>query len=243
MNNFKVSFFLILSISFCFGLNAQIINGIKIGTQVWSDKNLDVIVFQNGEKILEAKTYLEWKKACGSKQPAWCYYKFSPLNGAKYGKLYNWFAIVDSRKIAPSGWEIPAYSDFEVLENTIKDPSNKIINEQVYNSPITVGYKLKSKTDWKVYQSQNGNGSDQYNFNALPGGYVWLANVSKTGYVEGIDFLGKGEETYFWTKDSDNFNYHLSNGWFSSEISGFVPPSASFCCKETFGYYVRCIKI
>jgi uncharacterized protein (TIGR02145 family) len=242
MKNFIVIFFLILSISFFGDLEAQKINGVKIGGQVWSEKNLDVVDFQNGEKIQEAKTYLEWKKACESRQPAWCFFKFTPINGIKFGKLYNWFAIVDSREIAPAGWEIPAYSDFEVLENAIKDPSNKIIKEQIYNSSITVGYKLKSKTDWKVYQGQNGNGNDQYNFNAIPGGYVWLTNVSKTGYIEGIDFLGKGEETYFWTKDSDNFNYHLSNGWFSSETSGFVPPSASFCCKETFGFYIRCIQ-
>ncbi len=48
---------------------------IKIGTQTWATKNLDVSKFRNGEAIPLAKTNAEWKSAGENKQPAWCYYE------------------------------------------------------------------------------------------------------------------------------------------------------------------------
>ena len=50
--------------------------------------------------------------------------------------------------------------------------------------------------------------------NYLKAIFFLILSVSFFDTVEGIDFVGKGEETYFWTNDSENFNYHLSNGWF-----------------------------
>ncbi|MFM7765029.1 MAG: FISUMP domain-containing protein, partial [Sphingomonadales bacterium] len=82
-------------------------NEVTIGKQVWMTKNLDVDKFRDGSSIPEAKTDEEWKKAGKNKQPAWCYYNNDPANGAKYGKLYNWYAVNDSRGLAPVGYHIP----------------------------------------------------------------------------------------------------------------------------------------
>ena len=71
-------------------------------------KNLNVSRFRNGEIIFEAKTIEEWEKAGENKTPAWCYYNNNPTNGAKYGKLYNWYAVNDIRALAPKGWHIPS---------------------------------------------------------------------------------------------------------------------------------------
>ena len=62
--------------------------------QVWMVKNLDVDHYQNGDAIPEVKDSVQWTKL---KTGAWCYYNNSDSLGKIYGKLYNWYDIVDSR--------------------------------------------------------------------------------------------------------------------------------------------------
>ena len=184
-------FLLFLTITLNFNIYSQDDKIIKIGNQTWMAKNLDVTKFKNGDVIQEAKTYVEWKKNCKEGKPVWCYYKFNTLNGNKYGKLYNWFAVIDLRGIAPAGWKVPSNSDFETLESAIKVESISDLIENIYNSPNSSGFQLKSKTEWLKFKGQDGNGNDKFGFNALPGGYVLLSNIStkKGSYVEGINFL------------------------------------------------------
>ncbi|MBM3456181.1 MAG: hypothetical protein FJX80_13740, partial [Bacteroidetes bacterium] len=77
--------------------DGRVYKTVKIGSQVWLAQNLNTDRFQNGDIIPEAKTREEWYLAGENKQPAWCYYENAPANGAKYGKLYNWYAVSDSR--------------------------------------------------------------------------------------------------------------------------------------------------
>jgi hypothetical protein len=90
-------------------------NEVTIGSQVWMTKNLDVATFRNGDPIPQAKTYEEWEKAGENKQPAWCYYDNDPANGAKYGKLYNWYTVADPRNVCPVGWHVPTDAEWTVL--------------------------------------------------------------------------------------------------------------------------------
>ena len=48
---------------------------VKIGNQIWTNKNLDVDKFNNGDKIPEAKTNKEWNLASINKTPAWSYFE------------------------------------------------------------------------------------------------------------------------------------------------------------------------
>ena len=97
----------ILIAAFCFG-SAIFAQTVKIGTQVWTTKNLNVSTFRNGDTIPEVKTNEEWIEAARIQQPAWCYYENDSMNGAKYGKLYNWYAMNDTRGLAPIGYHIPS---------------------------------------------------------------------------------------------------------------------------------------
>ena len=78
-------------------------------------------------------------------------YDNKPENCKKYGRLYNWET---ARKACPSGWHLPSKGEYETLNKTVGD-------ERV------AGRKLKAKSGW----SNDGNGSDEFGFSALPGGY------------------------------------------------------------------------
>jgi uncharacterized protein (TIGR02145 family) len=158
---------------------------IKIGKQVWMSENLNVETFRNGDPILHAKTAEEWEKAGKNKQPAWCYYdnrsvQNDPENGENYGKLYNWYAVADSRGLAPKGWHIPTDDEWTVLTNFLGGEQG-------------AGAMLKSKTGW----SNNGNGTNSSGFNGLPAGYRFYDG--SFGYF--------GEYGYWWSSTEYDSNH------------------------------------
>ncbi|HRK52636.1 MAG TPA: FISUMP domain-containing protein [Cyclobacteriaceae bacterium] len=127
---------------------------VKVGMQTWFSKNLNVDHFANGDPIPEARTPEEWSRADANKLPAWCYYDSDPLNGQTYGKLYNWYAVNDSRGLAPKGWHIPNNKEWTVLIEYL-------------GGEATAGLSIKSTTAW----DENGNGNNSSGVEALPGGY------------------------------------------------------------------------
>jgi hypothetical protein len=100
---------------------------VTIGKQVWMVENLNIDKFRNGDLIPQAKTNEEWKKAGKNKQPAWCYYDNNQKNGAKYGKLYNWYAVNDSRDMAPKDWHIPSDAEWTEIQKQLLDIKNSKI--------------------------------------------------------------------------------------------------------------------
>jgi uncharacterized protein (TIGR02145 family) len=138
-------------------------NMVRIGKQIWMTKNLNVDTFQNGDKIKEASNSTEWEQCILNKVPAWCYYDNNPSNSEKYGKLYNWFAVSDSRKLAPKGWRIPSSEDWDEL--TVKNLGD---NGSIYGKP---GYFMKNRNGWAQSNSVSGDFGNTSGFSALPGGY------------------------------------------------------------------------
>ena len=123
---------------------------VLIGTQVWATRNLNTIVFANGDTIMQAASREEWVEASKNKIPAWCYHENE--NGDTYGKLYNYWAIIDERGLAPEGWRIPTADDFSILATHVQS---------------TGSAALKSTSGWE----EGGSGNNSTGFNALPGGY------------------------------------------------------------------------
>jgi len=158
------------------------IKSVQIGTQIWSSENFNSFRFRNGDSIPEAKTQEEWANAGLEERPAWCYYKFSSVEGAKYGKLYNWFAVNDPRGLAPIGWHIPSKDDWENLRDFLGGNRNAAI-------------KLKSTTGWNnLYTSFKGTNTTK--FSALPGGFCNF--ISLGGLIQG-GFGDLGYGSFFWT--------------------------------------------
>ena len=133
-----------------------------IGTQEWMGENLNVEHYRNGDTIPEAKTKEEWLKYGNEKTGCWCYYENDPINGEKYGKLYNWYAVNDYRRLAPEGWHVPNDTEWQTLVDTL-------------GGDEVAGEKMKSISSW----FENGNGTNESGFTAFPGGgrYYGLFNT------------------------------------------------------------------
>jgi uncharacterized protein (TIGR02145 family) len=145
---------------------------VRIGRQIWTAQNLNVDKFRNGEPIPQAKNSDEWIKAGAEGKPVWCYYENDPTNDAKYGKIYNWYAVNDPRGLAPLGWHVPDYNEWKELENYLATNGS-------------VGIVMKSTHGWK----ENGNGNNTSFFNGLPCG-----NRTAKG-----KFLNEGYYCWWWT--------------------------------------------
>ena len=87
--------------------------------------NLNVEVFSNGDTILEAQSQEEWNLAGANKTPAWCSYNSDSKNDTIYGKLYNWYAVNDSRKLAPKGWHVPSENETMKLREKLQFTTNQ----------------------------------------------------------------------------------------------------------------------
>jgi uncharacterized protein (TIGR02145 family) len=126
---------------------------IQIGNQNWIKKNLDVVTYRNGDTIPQVTDPKEWSNLTTG---AWCYYNNDPEMGKIYGKLYNWYAVNDSRGLAPEGYRIPSESDYSILIDYLGGDS-------------IAGSKLK-ESGLSHWQTINNVGTNDFNFSSLPGG-------------------------------------------------------------------------
>jgi uncharacterized protein (TIGR02145 family) len=154
-------------------------NEAAIGSQVWMTQNLNVDKFRNGDPIPEAKTNAEWETARNNKQPAWCYYDNNPANGVKYGKLYNYYAVNDSRGLAPAGYHIPSNEEWTKLTDFLGGEG-------------VAGIKMKSTNGWY----KDGNGTNESGFSGLPGGYRGRGGA----------FMNRRFTGYWWTATVSKIN-------------------------------------
>ena len=199
------------------------LNSVKIGSQIWTKENLNVDCFRNGDIIQEAKTKTEWITAGKEKKPAWCYYDNNPENGYKLGKLYNWYAVNDSRGLAPIGWHIPTSKEWELFNNEMG------LNER------GLGLKIKSTAGWNEVYSGSGNGTNESGFSALPGGNRSSINGN---------FVGIGDSGNWWSITELDSEFAIY--FYTSKYSGYGGPENYVPYKDNrskgFGYSVRCIK-
>ena len=79
------------------------------------------------------------------------------------------------RGICPEGWHIPSSEDWGKLSRYVDGTSG---TNAGYES-TTAGKYLKAKSGW----NSNGNGTDDYGFSALPGGYgLSFGSFGNVGY-------------------------------------------------------------
>lgn len=152
--------------------------GFFIGSQYWMDKNLEVTNYRNGEIIPYEPDATKWATLTTG---AWCYYKNDPSSG--YGKLYNWYAVNDTRGLAPRGWHIPTFDEWTALGNYLGG---------------NAGSKMKT-TGTKSWASPNTNATNESAFAALPGGYrlgtgLWFSTFVGGHWWSSTGYFGNGNQ-------------------------------------------------
>jgi len=175
------------------------LNTIKIGTQTWTTKNLDVTTYRNGEVIPQVQDANAWANL---RTGAWCYYENNTANGSSYGKLYNWYAVNDPRGLAPKGYHIPSDAEWTKLSDNLGDEA---------------GTKMKSSSGWK----NNGNGTNTSGFAGLPGGCRSFNgdffNVGAYGYWWSSSENGT---LYAWCRYLDGNNGNVGRSYYYKQ-NGF----------------------
>jgi uncharacterized protein (TIGR02145 family) len=126
---------------------------ITIGTQVWMAENLKVVHYRNGDVIPNITDGSVWNNLTTG---AYCWYNHDLTNKNIYGALYNWYAVTDSRGIAPAGWHIPSDNEWQTLIDFL-------------GNDVDAGGKMKEAgtTHWL---SPNTGATNESGFTALPGG-------------------------------------------------------------------------
>ena len=183
---------------------------IHIGNQVWMKQNLKTTKYNNGDSISYVTDGGLWGNLTTG---AYCNYNNIASNGNTYGRLYNWYAVSDSRNLCPMGWHVADTADAVELINYLGGSS-------------VAGGKLK-EAGLSQWQSPNTGATNSSGFTALAGGYR---------YYDG-NFYQMGNNAWFWA----NTEYSAITG-FSLYMSFDAASTTNQASFKPNGYSVRCVK-
>ena len=173
-------------------IDGNIYDAVTIGTQTWMKQNLNVTHYRNGDPIPNITDNIAWNNLTTG---AYCNMNNDVNNAPIYGRLYNFYAVDDSRKLCPIGWHVPNDADWTILTDYLGGES-------------IAGGKLKEVglTHW---QSPNTGATNSTGFTGLPSG----------GRVDNGDFFILGNDGNFWSSTENltstawyrDLNYNNAN--------------------------------
>lgn len=170
-----------------------------IGDQVWMAENLNFLYYfkaKDGSAVVPSYCYNDTASYC-----------------EKYGRLYKWGAAMDSaavfsddgkgcgqfsecevsgpvRGVCPKGWHLPSEKEFNTLTDAV-------------GGRAVAGDALKSTSGWVDPEKGTvGNGTDDYGFTVLPGGFRDVSDGAP-------DYRTLGELALFWTSTLSDKNDYL----------------------------------
>jgi uncharacterized protein (TIGR02145 family) len=182
---------------------------------------------------------------------SWCYQN-ADSNCVKYGRLYDWNTAMTA---CPAGWHLPTAEEWDSLGLAAG------YKPQDYTDADTrtiygAGKKLKATSGW---DKNWYNGTDDYGFSALPGGYRTYVVLKKQvieaygyenfytppGYVYRKElFLEAGERGIWWTAAPGvGYIYGLKqhNRRQMSASGNDVELGGSDISEEKSNFSVRCL--
>jgi uncharacterized protein (TIGR02145 family) len=194
-------------------IEGNIYNTIIIGAQTWMAENLRTTKFRNGDAIPEVTGNTDWKNLNSA---AYCNYENTAdaIKIETMGRLYNWFAVSNSRNIAPEGWHVATDADWIELRTFL-------------GGETIAGGKLK-ETGSTHWISPNTGATNSSGFTALPSG--------RREYDNG-NFINNGYDGFWWTSSAYNPDY----SWYYDLHYTFASINRANFHKQ-YGFSVRCVK-
>ena len=197
---------------------------VQIGTQIWMAENLKTTKYRNGEPISNVTNKSQWNELSIKPSSAQCTYNNDDTNSNKYGRLYNWYAVNDSRNIAPSGWHVPSDGEWTLMTDYL-DTNYNIFGPQAKTLAASIEWPINSPVFECISNQLIKNNIS--GFTALPGGFRW----------EWGEFVRIGYGGYLWSSTEKD----TSTVWrrlLDFEDRPIVRGAFNKCC----GLSVRCVK-
>ena len=206
-------------------IDGNVYQTIKIGNQVWMAENLKVTHYRDGTAITNVTASVAWSFLSTG---AYCIYNNSVYNEVDtYGALYNWYAVDDSRNIAPEGWHVATDDEWKDMEMALGMSQSEA---DVYGWRGTnEGSKLAGNADlWNSGDLEDNSEFGTSGFTALPGGSRNFFN----SFYTGMGFFG-----FFWsaTEDSSNYAWSRTLSYLGSGVNRYHKYMRS-------GFSVRCLR-
>ena len=156
---------------------------VQIGDQCWFAENLRNEHYANGDAIPGELSNDDWLNTTFGAQVI---YDNDTENEVLFGRLYNGYAIVDTRNVCPNSWHVPTADDWYELENGLGGSS-------------VAGHSMKSSAN----DIPPWDGSNESGFFGSAGGLRW-----ENGSFERLNQSG-----YWWFSDGihDRRLYGASN--------------------------------
>jgi len=202
-------------------IDGNVYQTVTIGTQVWMAENLKVMHYRNGDPIPNVTDNTEW---AGLSTGAYCNYVNDAGYVGTYGRLYNWYAVDDSRGIAPDGWHVPTDEEWKQLEMFLGMSQSEADGTNWRGTDE--GGKLK-ETGTIYWVSPNTGATNESGFSGLPGGHR---------YNNG-NFTSMCYTTNFWASTESS----STNAWYRI-LSCSVSQVGRNNFNKPYGFSVRCVK-
>jgi uncharacterized protein (TIGR02145 family) len=200
---------------------------IVIGFQEWMAENLNTSIYRNGDPIPTGLSDADWENTINTEQGAWAYFNDDASYACPYGKLYNWFACVDSRQLCPLGWHLPSRGEWDQLALNLE-------GDELFSG----GGKMKTigiiEAGTGLWNFPNTGANNSSGFSGVPGG-----RRNSMGQYYDLHFLG------FWWADSNDFI--LNDAWAlilnstNDQAFTFIVYGGGYVTRQT-GVSVRCLK-
>jgi uncharacterized protein (TIGR02145 family) len=195
-------------------IDGNVYNTVQIGNQCWTQSNLKVSKYRNGDSIPTGLSNTQWSSTTLG---AYAIYNNDPVNDGLYGKLYNHYAVTDSRGLCPTGWHVPTDSEWTILENHL-------------SGSIVAGGALKSTSTQPTpggWASPNTGATNSSGFTGTPGGLRDTNGVFSTVPMYGC----------WWSSSVST----ASDAWYRRLNYDFIY-FYRIDYSRTLGFSVRCLK-
>lgn len=198
-------------------IDGNVYHTVTIGTQVWMVENLNTTRYRDGSPIPNVTNDAQWYDLTTE---AYCYYYNDIAIVAKYGKLYNWYAV-NTSKLAPIGWHVATDAEWTTLENHVKANLGR---------SDSASKALANNADWLSSTFAGAIGNDLTNnnssgFTALPGGF-------RNNAYKSICIFG-----YWWSSTE----YDLTRAWRRGLFKDYDHIDINYSAKSS-GFSVRCVR-